>query len=151
LTHDREFFRLNPKDRLLPALLYVEQQINANLPPQAAPELFWTSQRITLNLRFQPPKLIHLLWLQFALTVTGKIGFRECRVCGVWDRIGTNSANANREFCSDACKMKDLRQRQSLAKDMNAEGKTPKEIAKAVRSKVGTVRKWLDTQKKEEK
>jgi endogenous inhibitor of DNA gyrase (YacG/DUF329 family) len=148
---DPEFARLTPGDVLLPAILYVQRQINANLPQQASPELFWTPRTITLSLGFRPRTLSDMLWLQFALTVTGEIAFRKCRVCGLWDKVGSGSAYANREFCSNACKMKDLRWRQSAASSMSTDGKPVKEIAHALRSDVRTVRKWLNPQKKEEK
>jgi endogenous inhibitor of DNA gyrase (YacG/DUF329 family) len=148
---DPEFARLTPGDRLLPAILYVQRQINANIPRQAAPELFWTPRTITLSFGFRPRTLSDMLWLQFAMAVTGEIAFRKCRVCGLWDKVGSGSAYSNRDFCSDACKMKDLRRRQSDAISMFAGGKPVKEIAHALRSDVRTVRKWLNPPKKEER
>jgi hypothetical protein len=139
--------RFTPGDVLLPALLFVQKQIAEHLPSVARPTYYWAFGDITLTLGFLPRTLADLLWMQFALAVAGSIALRECRQCRRWIRVGTRTAHRNREFCSNACKVKDLRQRKALAAAMHGEGTSLAEIAQAARSNVRTVRGWVANQK----
>jgi endogenous inhibitor of DNA gyrase (YacG/DUF329 family) len=145
---DPDFARLTPGDLVLPGVLFVEQEINRHLPRRAAPRLYWAAGDVTLDLAFRPATLIEGLWLQFAAAVRGKFVYRECDRCGRWVRLGPKRASANRQFCSNACKMQDLRARQARAVTMFRESKPLKEIAAALRSDVRTVRKWVTADRK---
>ena len=45
---------------------------------------------------------------------------RQCLQCGTWFEISPRAARTDRVFCSDACRFKAYRERQSRARRMHA-------------------------------
>jgi hypothetical protein len=81
------------------------------------------------------------------MAVTGNLQHRVCGEdsCGQWFEISTRmeGKRKNREYCSDACRMKTYRQRQKRARQLAAEGHAIEAIAHQFESDPGTVRKWV--------
>ena len=140
-----EFERLTPGDVLLPALLYLQRQINKHLEASAEPRMLWDLAGIRLNLRFLPSYLLSMLWMQFACEVSGKVAFRECGSCQRWVRIGPDAARTSRLYCSNACRMRGLRDRQRAARALRSEGKSIEAIADELNSDAETIKKWVST------
>ena len=55
---------------------------------------------------------------------------------------GTGS-RIDREFCSNACKLRDHRAKVKRAKELSARGKTVAQIAKELKTTTESVRRWL--------
>lgn len=54
------------------------------------------------------PRTLHqALWVSLGdMTSSSRVSLRKCKQCGKWMRIGKGGFNKNREFCSDACKLR---------------------------------------------
>jgi hypothetical protein len=140
-----EFERLTPGDVLLPALVYLERQINKQLEAEGEPRMLWDLHGIRLNLRFLPRNLLSMLWMQFACEVSGKVAYRECGSCKRWVRIGPDAARRSRLYCSNACRTRGLRDRQRAARALRSEGKSIEAIADELKSDAETIKKWVST------
>jgi hypothetical protein len=107
--------------------------------------MLWDLHGIRLNLRFLPSSLLSLLWMQFAFEVSGKVAYRECGSCRRWVRIGPDAARTSRLYCSNACRMRGLRDRQRAARALRSEGKSIEAIADELNSDAETIKKWVST------
>ena len=80
---------------------------------------------------------------------------RQCRVCGTWFELSPvpgrslRQTRSDRETCSTACRSKAYRERQELARQLFAEGKSVKEIAKTLDCKPGAVKGWVKNVRRE--
>ncbi len=98
---------------------------------------------------FQPalhlvPTTLHgALWLQLAQALANNKKFRACDVCGRWFELSPKTARTDKQHCTDACRSRAYRGRKVQARQMAAEGKKPKQIAKALGSDVTTIATWL--------
>jgi hypothetical protein len=99
-----------------------------------------------LDMVLAPRRLLGALWLQLGDAVTGKVQHRLCEAenCGRWFEVSTRQEGKrrNREFCSDACRVRMFRHRKAEARRLAAAGKPLKEIASSLGSTVATVRGW---------
>jgi hypothetical protein len=100
-------------------------------------------------LRHVPDCLAGALWVQFAEAVSVGKRYRVCKECGEWFEIPLRGARISREYCSDACRSKAYRGRQERARQLHAEGRPLKEIAREFDTDVKTVRKWVASTRKE--
>jgi hypothetical protein len=96
-----------------------------------------------------PKSLEAAIWLQFAQAALGNKEFRECEACGTPFEVSLDAFRTNRTLCSSPCKARAHRMRRSKALAMAAEGKTAKQIAKQVNSKLETIEKWLEEREDE--
>jgi hypothetical protein len=97
----------------------------------------------------EPKSLEAAIWLQFAQAVLGNKEFRECEACGTPFEVSLDAFRTNRTLCSSACKARAHRMRRAETLALAAEGKTAKQIAKKVGSKLETIQKWLDEREDE--
>jgi hypothetical protein len=44
--------------------------------------------------------------VQSAVPASSRMTLRKCKQCSTWMRLGKGAFNKNREFCSDACKLR---------------------------------------------
>lgn len=102
------------------------------------------------KLAIVPTSLRDAIWLQFGLAVIENKKFGACEVCGKQFEFSPQVARTNRRLCSMACKQKAHRQRHEQALSLAALGRTPRQIAKQVGSKLSTVEKWLEEVKRGE-
>jgi hypothetical protein len=102
-----------------------------------------------LRIKIIAQKLLGALWLQLAQAIDGNRQPRACRDCGKWFEISAeeDGRSARRLFCSEACKARDYRRRRDSARQMNAEGKSPKRIAQELDTNLETVKKWIAKRK----
>jgi hypothetical protein len=127
----------------------VRAWINDRLEEHASPRLLYDGDPKRsvprLVLRYVHRNLLGALWLQFALAIDGNRDHRACKNCGRYFLISIDEdgRTARREFCGDPCKFQDYRRRKSDARRLKDEGKSLKEIASILDSKVATVRGWL--------
>ena len=92
--------------------------------------------------RAVPPNLLSAMFFQLGQVVEGNKKVRACKECGTWFELVPKN-KGRKEFCSDACKMKEYRDRMSKARELFNENKTPEQIAEAVGTSLETVRGWL--------
>jgi hypothetical protein len=99
-------------------------------------------------LRLSPKNLLGAIWWQFARAITGEVTYRHCKVCKRLIELSVDYGfRADREFCSDACKFKDHRAKVRQAKELKAAGRTVRQIAKLLRTKPESVKRWLTKRK----
>lgn len=96
-----------------------------------------------------PKSLEAAIWLQFAQAALGNKEFRECEACGTPFEVSLDAFRTNRTLCSSACKARAHRMRRAETLALAAEGRTAKQIAKKVGSKLETIQKWLDEREDE--
>jgi endogenous inhibitor of DNA gyrase (YacG/DUF329 family) len=138
-----------PGDIVTPARLLVQRWINERLSKHTSPLLLWNTDTGTQVIRIAPKNLLGAMWLQFARAVAGEASYRPCKACGKWITISTENHGyrKNREFCSAACRQKDHRARVKEARQLRAEGRTAREIAKHFDTTTRTIKNWLTKEK----
>jgi hypothetical protein len=128
-----------------PARLWIADRVNTRLSGEVSPHLDVDGQGDESVISFAPRSLIGALWLQFALAVAGDADFRACKECGNLFEVSKSASRSDRQFCSTACRVKAYRQRQEVARQMFAEGKSVKEIAEALGCRPDAVKGWVTT------
>jgi predicted nucleic acid-binding Zn ribbon protein len=121
---------------------------NAWLQMECVPLLRRRSSRATAyTLTIAPQSLVGCLWWQFSRLVAGQSELVACAVCGraIEHSAEGEGSRADRRFCSNACKLKNHRQRVKQAKELKAEGKSVAQIAKKLDAEPDTIRGWLES------
>jgi hypothetical protein len=90
-----------------------------------------------------PNSLLAAMWLQFAWSVTGERPVRQCETCGEWFGAAPDSGRSDKVYCGETCRTKAYRRRKEEARLLHQAGKTAKEIAEALDTKVKTVEGWV--------
>ncbi len=134
---------LVPGEIVLPALFYVQRQLNLHIERVVSPAVLFTSEYTRLSIYLMPDTLLDALWLQFAQAVTGNQEYRQCQQCGEWFEIDHDITRSNRVFCSNACRSKAYRSRQDKAHQLAAAGVSATAIAEQLGTDRGTVEKWI--------
>jgi hypothetical protein len=83
------------------------------------------------------------IWCELAHATQGMKNFRECKTCRHLFCIGEGGSRKSRNYCSNKCRMKALRERKSKARDLHAGGMDHRRIAKEVGVKLETVKAWV--------
>lgn len=65
------------------------------------------------SLCIRPSELCGALWIQFALAIDGSQNFRSCSVCQTWFPVAAGRSRTDKEYCSDACRMRAYRKRKA--------------------------------------
>lgn len=150
---DLRWFRTHPEviewygvgDMSVPALMWVQAITNQHLEKRISPRILWEDRRRRRwSLYFTPISLIGAIWLQFAQSVTQEKDYRRCRQCESWFEIDHYTARTNRYFCSNACRSKAYRMRQSKARELYGQGMGLAEIAGQLGSDEATVSRWVE-------
>jgi hypothetical protein len=77
------------------------------------------------KLCIRPTTLLNALWTQLALAIDGRQSLRSCIECKRWFAIESNRGRSDKEYCSDACRMRAYRKRKGEALAKRAKkGKT---------------------------
>jgi hypothetical protein len=108
---------------------------------------FFRPHPALLALQMRAETLLAAMWLQLAMAIVENKEFRRCEFCGrpfeVGKRYHDRQGRRDKVFCSDSCRVKSCSRRKAQARTMREGGASLREIAKAVESKVGTVKGWL--------
>jgi hypothetical protein len=139
--------RFKPGDVLLPAIAYIQLTVSLRLNEEVSPRLDYDPGQKTLRLQLAPKNLMRALWLQFAQAINADKEYRQCAECGKWYEVSPEVARTNRRYCSGACRSRALRGRKERARQMRAEGKSIKEIARELQSDTKVVKGWLNDRK----
>src|SRR5262245_61338639 len=135
-----------PISRTTAARLLLVQVVNRYLSDHCVPYLEPRPQRADLcTVRMRPKTLLGACWWQFARLLAGQSGLRLCKECGRGIELSRDDTGSriDREFCSPKCKAKGHRARIRSAKQLKAQGKTVKQIAKALGTTTERVEYWL--------
>lgn len=99
-----------------------------------------------------PNSLIDVMWWQFAMALCEGKSQHRCEGCGEWLDVGGGTVQGNdridKRTCGDACRARVYKKRKARAQAMRAEGKTVRQIAKALGADVGSVKRWVEKSKK---
>jgi hypothetical protein len=121
----------------------LQLSIGSDAPPAGGPPV--------LRQSLEAHTLLGVIYLQFANALSGGSQLRACELCGKWFEVaGGRLAGAHRGdkyTCSAACRVRLSRERPGRALAMREQGKTPREIAEALRVDVNKVRGWLAKRK----
>jgi hypothetical protein len=113
-------------------------------PPPKGP-----APRPQLSVRYL--SLLGAMYWQFAEDMLGGSEPRRCARCGAWFKVaGGRRARAHRDdkqTCSAVCRVAMFRERKGRALAMREQGNSPREIARALRTEVETVKGWLAKRK----
>lgn len=90
-----------------------------------------------------PLNLLGLMWVQFALAVTGSRDHRHCGGCGRWFEVSAEHGHGKQGYCTAACKARAYRGRKARARKLAADGLTLSQIAADVGSSNKIVRGWV--------
>jgi hypothetical protein len=114
----------------------IDNALLGRIIPRFAPD----PHTCKLAMQIVPQSLIGALWLQLAGAIGTGTQFRRCDRCGAWFEV---SGRVDRKLCSGACRSASYRGRQEQARQLAAEGKGFREIARELGSNAATVRKWV--------
>lgn len=90
-----------------------------------------------------PSTLAGAMWLQLVQAIVANKKFRACETCGRWFELSPATARKSKHYCDDACRSRAYRARKERARQLAAEGRKPKEIARELGSDVKTINNWL--------
>ena len=68
------------------------------------------------RLCIRPSDLEHALWMQLSLAIDGAQNFKPCVVCGAYFRLEAGGSRVDKEYCTDACRMRAYRNRKKGVK-----------------------------------
>lgn len=94
-------------------------------------------------------QLLDVLNVQLITSVAQLKRFRGCEFCGKPFELTPQVNRADRLFCSDTCRVKAHQKRKRQAIEMRKAGKPLREIVKATKSDLATVKRWLAAESKE--
>ena len=95
-----------------------------------------------IGFEIRPGCLLQAVWLQFGRSISGNKEQRRCKTCERWFELVPQD-KGRKEFCSAPCKAKEYRDRKKRAVELKVAGQTPKQIAEATGTVLGTVKKWV--------
>lgn len=127
----------------LPAMAYLQLEINERLRGQIEPLLLFDVKQKKLAWQSVPLKFLDAIWLQFGLAVAESKEYRRCLVCFKHFEVSPETARTNRRFCSNACRNKMYRKRQQIAQKLHSQGMPVKAIARELDSDIEAVRGWI--------
>src|SRR5262249_9596374 len=139
---------LTPREPLVAARVAVQSLANHNLADTASVLIRWHQDKGHV-IRIVPKNLLGAMWLQFARGVAGEASYRRCKVCGKWLTISAedHGFRKNREICSNTCRQRDHRAKVKLARQLRADGKTVRGIARHFDTTPETIANWLTKEK----
>jgi len=65
------------------------------------------------RLSILPHTLLHALWVQLVLAIDGNVSLRACVQCRKWFTLEAGRGRSDKEYCSDACRMRAYRKRKA--------------------------------------
>jgi hypothetical protein len=112
---------------------------------QMTPDFAWNSVARQIRTRVEVSSLNQMMALQFLSAYgTGKT-FAACLVCHRWFELSPGVNRSDRTTCSDSCRVRAYAARRKRARELAAEGKTVRQIAKELGSKdIEKVKGWIE-------
>ena len=80
--------------------------------------IFLAKDRKTADARLCicPDEPIDAMWVQLTLAIAGNMNLRRCTECRTWFPISSGENRSDKEYCSDACRMRAYRKRKAARK-----------------------------------
>jgi hypothetical protein len=100
-------------------------------------------RRAFVYLKDEPVNLLGAIALQLALAIQNATPSKRCKGCGRWFEVAPDKNRKDRLTCSGTCRNRLHLNRRSQARELQAEGKTLKQIAKQLGSEEKIVRTWI--------
>ena len=146
-----------PNDLRGPALWFLGfaidewlQELEGHRKP-IAPRIVWSEKHGRPQFVFGPSSLLGAMICQFAAALHGIWPFKECACCRKFFRLEPGVNRANRLTCSHTCKQYLYHRRVERARELHAEGRTIRQIAKELNVKpqrnkpsIEIVKTWID-------
>jgi hypothetical protein len=117
------------------------------LKQQSTPPVVWHPKAKCPVLKLTPPSLWHAIYLQFAQAIKGNKSYHLCQACGRWFELAPGLNRADRQTCSDYCRVKLYRIRKQQARDLRSHGWSLQRIAKKLGSDIDTINNWISQNK----
>jgi hypothetical protein len=86
----------------------VSSKLHRGISAQVEPP---SGSRDRWRLAFEPESLLQTMWLQFAFALAGDIDYQQCVVCSKWFEVAEGLGRRDKQYCSDACRMRAYRKR----------------------------------------
>jgi hypothetical protein len=88
-----------------------------NFGPGVAVQLLLKEDRLSASARLciRPESLAQALYSQLILAIDGKLNLRACVECREWFTLEAGRGRSDKEYCSDACRMRAYRKRKGSA------------------------------------
>jgi hypothetical protein len=87
--------------------------VNYKLTNRVRPQLFWAPDGSGLEGHDAPVDLLGAMWQLLFDAICAKGEHKRCLCCRGWYEVSTASSRMDRQYCSDACRMKEYRRRKS--------------------------------------
>jgi hypothetical protein len=110
---------------------------------QPNPPVVWHQKAKCPVLKLTPPSLWHAMYLQLARAILGNKSYQPCQACGRWFELAPGLNRADRQTCSDYCRVKNYRLRKQQDRELHDKGWPVTRIAKELGSHTNTIEKWL--------
>jgi hypothetical protein len=130
-------------DTLQPALHHLATGISAGLREDVATELVLDPKTGKRRIEPVPRGLLGAMWLQLAHVFQSDQTFRRCDACGTWYALARNKEKLDRGYCSNACRSRAYKGRQSRAVELGAEGHSVEQIATELAADPAAVAGWI--------
>jgi hypothetical protein len=131
-----------PGDLVGPARFRLHMSVNSGMAGRVGLKLLRQEDSQDV-LDVLPDSLLSALWLQLALAIAGNKDYRRCYQCGRPFELAPDVNRTSRFTCSAACRNRAYRERQDRARQLHAEGKSFKQIARELESTVKVVKGWV--------
>ena len=92
----------------------VQRKRPGDYPAQGSPvELFLKKDPLSASARLciRPPSLVDALRAQLLLAIDGNLNLRSCVQCRKWFTLEAGRGRSDKEYCSNACRMRAYRKR----------------------------------------
>jgi hypothetical protein len=139
--------RWRENEPIRPARAYLRRIVNKASDGCASPRLLEDLKSGADDWKLVPSSLLGSLWLQLGEAIGRNKKHRECSVCKRWFEIKEHGGRKDKQFCGPNCRTRVYRQRQEQARQLRAEGKTPKAIAQKLGTDTKTINRWLKPRK----
>jgi hypothetical protein len=140
--HPELLAQVPPGNTIIPAKMFLVRELQENLTGRVSwrPVL---SENGDICSRVVPQSLLGCLWLELEDTITGDRTQIPCPVCSEWFEVRSSGVRSDKMYCSPRCKTKAYRELVHTARQLRSEGRSPKQIAKAISRNEAVVRNWL--------
>lgn len=105
------FSDMAPGDVLIPALVFVRDQINWHLREHTSAQLNDAANASEMGIQLVPKNLFGALWLQFAQAIDDDRDYYRCTQCRKWFEVAPGSGRPDKQYCSNACRQRAYRNR----------------------------------------
>ena len=125
---------------------FLTREVNEHLVEQVVTPRLESDDGDQVRFYVVPRNLFGAMWLQFAEAIGQQKQYRRCQLCTTQFEI--SRGRSDRQFCTTACKTEFHNSKRRRARDLRANGRHLRDIAKEFDVDVPTVKKWLGEDKK---